>query len=148
MDSFNKSDPIDRKLHQTLRQTKQSLHTKTDIRVLDFDSEQVKIFNKIRKARSSLERNFSNNENKLKMSSTTRRLKQIQMDAEKNTSIKRENARLYKKIIGIFSTPKESPKPLSRVGSKILSRSGSTATLSPSKASLNYMIRKREHSRL
>jgi hypothetical protein len=52
------------KLNQSLRYTTKqtAIQSKTDLRVWDFDNQQMNIFNKIRFARSTLERNFSNND--------------------------------------------------------------------------------------
>ena len=66
------------KLNQSLRYTTKqtNIYSKTDLRVWDFDNQQMNIFNKIRFARSTLERNFSNNDGSEMLSSSTRRLKQ------------------------------------------------------------------------
>jgi hypothetical protein len=66
------------KLNQSLRYTAKqtAIQSKTDLRVWDFDNEQMNIFNRIRFARSTLERNFSNNYGREMLSSSTRRLKQ------------------------------------------------------------------------
>lgn len=72
------------KLNQSLRYTTKqtTIQSKTDLRVWDFDNQQMNIFNKIRFARSTLERNFSNNDGRELLSSSTRRLKQAQMEQE------------------------------------------------------------------
>lgn len=93
--SIKAIDQIENKLNQTLKAERASLVTKSDIRLLNFDHQQVKMYKKIRNAKSTLEKIFKLGEPQ-KLMYSTRRLKSIQMENEKNFTIKKENQRLYR----------------------------------------------------
>lgn len=76
-----------------------NLKSKRDIRQLQFDKEQVHIYNKIRGARSTLD-NYSRQENRVP-SENVRKLKAIQLDEERKQKIEKENRRLLESMAKI-----------------------------------------------
>ena len=108
---------------------KQRFRSKTDLRVHEYNTQNIQMYNGIRNARSSLRHVFHlPDPDPSCLSQSTRRLNPDFQRKTKAKAIKKENKRLYDSMMHIFAS--EAPKPASRC----LKRNSSASSLSSSRS--------------
>jgi TolA-binding protein len=96
-------------LSKEIRNSHRQLSTKNDIQQMQFDQQQVRIYQKIRQAKSQLSTTFNNYKNNSASTTSLANIKKAgpnYNDYERKSKIHRENKRLYEQIVQIVKGKK------------------------------------------